>query len=170
MLKTALTISQTTVLDYSKLRKFADDNFKFDENGRKFSKRVKNTVGKGEIAHDEQFLLFPQCFKRHVQKIHKNQGLFGKGLKTIQHCTVITLDLPLFVWFQYYHKYSPVYNIPSHREACFPTLSPPRCLKACTSDRYSHIYNLQGTTTYPINPLAADKNFSLSESKTFYSC
>ena len=22
----------------------------------------KNTVGKGEIAHNEQFLLFPQCF------------------------------------------------------------------------------------------------------------
>ena len=23
---------------------------------------LKNTVGKGEIAHNEQFLLFPQCF------------------------------------------------------------------------------------------------------------
>ena len=26
------------------------------------TKRAENTVGKGEIAHDEQFLLFPQCF------------------------------------------------------------------------------------------------------------
>ena len=26
---------------------FSDDNFKFDENGRKLSKRVENTVGKG---------------------------------------------------------------------------------------------------------------------------
>ena len=42
----------------------ADDNFKFDENIRKFSKRVKNTVGKGEIARYEQFLLFPQCFQK----------------------------------------------------------------------------------------------------------
>ena len=42
--------------------KFADDNFKFDENGKKFSKPVENTVGKGEIARYEQFLLFPQCF------------------------------------------------------------------------------------------------------------
>ena len=25
-------------------------------------KTFENTVGKGEIAHDEQFLLFPQCF------------------------------------------------------------------------------------------------------------
>ena len=45
--------------DSSKLKEFADDNFKFDENGRKFSERVENTVGKGEIARYEQFLLFP---------------------------------------------------------------------------------------------------------------
>ena len=38
--------------------------FEFDKNGKQFSKRVENTVGKGEIAHDEQFLLFPQCFQR----------------------------------------------------------------------------------------------------------
>ena len=46
------------------LKEFADDNFKFDENGRKLSKRVENTVGKGEIACYEQFLLFPQCFQK----------------------------------------------------------------------------------------------------------
>ena len=44
------------------MKEFADDNSKFDENGRKLSKRVENTVGKGEIARYEQFLLFPQCF------------------------------------------------------------------------------------------------------------
>ena len=71
------------------------------------AKRVKNTVGKGEIAHYEQFLLFPQCFqkacfpgaskevivwewvKRNFSFSHsvfkrpqtrKDQGLFGKGL------------------------------------------------------------------------------------------
>ena len=38
--------------------------FKFDENGRKLSKQVENTVGKGEIARYEQFLLFPQCFQK----------------------------------------------------------------------------------------------------------
>ena len=52
------------ILDPSKLKEFADDNFKFDENGRKLSKWVENTVGKGEIAHYEQFLLFPQCFRK----------------------------------------------------------------------------------------------------------
>ena len=48
----------------SKLKEFADDNFKFDENGRKLSKRVENTVEKGEIARYKQFLLFPQCFQK----------------------------------------------------------------------------------------------------------
>ena len=57
-------ITRRQILDSSKLREFADDNFKFDENGRKLSKRVENTVGKGEIAHYEQFLLFPQCFQK----------------------------------------------------------------------------------------------------------
>ena len=52
------------ILDSSKLKEFADDNFKFDENRRKLSKQVENTVGKGEIACDEQFLLFPQCFQK----------------------------------------------------------------------------------------------------------
>ena len=48
----------------SKLKEFAAVNFKFDENGRKFSKWEENTVGKGEIARYEQFLLFPQCFQK----------------------------------------------------------------------------------------------------------
>ena len=51
-------------LDSSKLHVFADDNLKLDENGRKFSKRVENTVEKGEIARYEQFLLFQQCFQK----------------------------------------------------------------------------------------------------------
>ena len=51
------------ILDASKPRGFADDNFRFDENGRNISKWVENTVGKGEIARFEQFLLFPQCFQ-----------------------------------------------------------------------------------------------------------
>ena len=41
-------------------RKKLDDNFKSVENGRKFAKRIEINVGEGEIAHYEQFLLFPQ--------------------------------------------------------------------------------------------------------------
>ena len=52
------------ILDRSKLKQCADDNCKFDENSRKFSNWVENTVGKGEIACYEQFLLFPQCFQK----------------------------------------------------------------------------------------------------------
>ena len=29
-----------------------------------FNKLFENTMEKGEIAHNEQFLLFPQCFQR----------------------------------------------------------------------------------------------------------
>ena len=31
------------ILDCSKRKEFADDNFRFDENGRKLSKQVENT-------------------------------------------------------------------------------------------------------------------------------
>ena len=56
-----LTLSQTTNF---RLKEFADDNFKFDENGRMFSNPIENTVEKGEIARYKQFLLFPQCFHK----------------------------------------------------------------------------------------------------------
>ena len=59
-----LTYNQMTILDSSKLKEFADNNFKFDKNGRKLFKWVENTVGKGEIARYEQFLLFPPCFQK----------------------------------------------------------------------------------------------------------
>ena len=59
-----LTLTRRQILDSSKLKEFADDNFKFDGNGTKLSKEVENTVEKGEIARYEQYLLFPQCFQK----------------------------------------------------------------------------------------------------------
>ena len=47
-----------------KPKEFADNNSKFNENGTYFSKGVESTVGKGEIARYEQFLLFQQCFPK----------------------------------------------------------------------------------------------------------
>ena len=83
VLHLTLTLSQTTFfLDSSKLKEFSDDNFQFDENGRRSSKLVENTAGKGEIARYEQFLLFPQCFPKTYCRHVKNQGLFWKGLTT----------------------------------------------------------------------------------------
>ena len=40
------------ILDSSKLKEFTDHNFNFHENGGKLSKRVENTVRKGEIARN----------------------------------------------------------------------------------------------------------------------
>ena len=64
MSPTLNSLPNDTILDRSNLKQSADDNFKFDENSRKFSKRVENTGGKGEIARYEQFLLFQQCFQK----------------------------------------------------------------------------------------------------------
>ena len=70
------------ILDSSKQKEFADDDSKFDENDKKISEQVENTVGKREIAHYEQLLLFPQHFEEFVLQTCKNKGLFiGNGLK-----------------------------------------------------------------------------------------
>ena len=92
--KRDLSHYQTTILDSSKLKEFADNNFKFDENGKKLSKRLENTVGKGEIARYEQFLLFPQCFQKACFPGASKMSLCGNGLnicrkyRTILACAV----------------------------------------------------------------------------------
>ena len=73
------------ILDRSKLKQSADGNFTFHESSRKFSKRIENTVGKGEIAHYEQFLLFPQCFQILVSQGVKKVSLCGNGLICCLH-------------------------------------------------------------------------------------
>ena len=71
------TFPKQQILDSSKLSELADNNFTLDENGKKFSKRVENAVGKGEIAHFEQFFLFPQCFQ--IRRYVKTRACVGKG-------------------------------------------------------------------------------------------
>ena len=70
-----LTLSQTTHFKLLQIHS-ADDNPKFYENSRQFSKRVENTVGKGEIACYEQIFPFPTVFSK---------GLFPMGIKRC-HC------------------------------------------------------------------------------------
>ena len=42
---------------------------------------VESAVGKGEIARYEQFLLFPQCFRKKLYCRHvKTRAWLGKGL------------------------------------------------------------------------------------------
>ena len=52
-----LTLSRKTNVNFFQMREFADDNFKFDDNSRKFSKLIENTVEKGENAHHENIKL-----------------------------------------------------------------------------------------------------------------
>ena len=75
-------MTRRQILDSSKLKEFADDNFRFDESGRKLSKQVENTVGEGEIARYKQFLLFPQFFQK---ACFPGVSLCGNGLKDMNY-------------------------------------------------------------------------------------
>ena len=44
---------------------------------------VENIVGKGEITHNEQFLLFHNVFKSCLLLMHQNEYLWNKGLNVI---------------------------------------------------------------------------------------
>ena len=69
--------SQQQILDSTKLKELADDNFKFDENGRKFSKQLEITVGIGAIY--EQFLLFPVFSKDLYSRLVKTRACLGQS-------------------------------------------------------------------------------------------
>ena len=59
-----LTFNQMTDFRLFQTERVCRWQFQIWRNGRKLSKRVENIVGKGEIAHYEEFLLFPQCFQK----------------------------------------------------------------------------------------------------------
>ena len=62
------------------MTKIADFNLKFNENSEKFFERVENDVGKGETAHYEQLLLFPQCFQKTYTADMQKQGLVWESV------------------------------------------------------------------------------------------
>ena len=55
------------------MKEFADDNFKFDENGRKLSKQVENTI-------TSNFSISHSVFKRFVSQGCQKVSLCGNGL------------------------------------------------------------------------------------------
>ena len=67
------------ILHSSKLKEFAEDNSKLDENDRKFSKQVENTVGKGEIPCYGHFPLFQLFSKDLFCRQVKTRACLGKG-------------------------------------------------------------------------------------------
>ena len=71
LLHDPLSLSQTTNFRHFQTE-FADNNFKFDENGRQFSEGVENTLEKGEIAVTSNFSFSHSDFKRLVLQMHKN--------------------------------------------------------------------------------------------------
>ena len=79
-----LTLSQTT--HFRQLQtEFADNNLKFDENGRMLSKWVKNTQWEKENLLVTSNLSFSHAvFKRLLMQTRKNLGLLGKGLSSLQ--------------------------------------------------------------------------------------
>ena len=62
---------------------FAGDNLKFNENGRKFSKRVENTVGKEKLLVTllvtSNFSSSHSVFKRLIFQTRKKWACLGKG-------------------------------------------------------------------------------------------
>ena len=63
-----------------KLKEFAEDNFKWDENGRKSYKRVENNVEKGE-SRLRAISPFPTVFSKGLYCRHvKTRACLGKGL------------------------------------------------------------------------------------------
>ena len=75
------------ILDFSKLKNFADDNFKFDE------KAESSHTGKKTLLEKEKLLMFSHDdFRTLLQQTHKNQGLFGKKLTLYQTTNFRLLD------------------------------------------------------------------------------
>ena len=74
----------------------------------KFSKKVENTVGKGEIARYDQFLFFPHSvFKRVTLQTRKNKGLFRDSLSPIRQIMLNFYFLCFSAkWMNFSHKYS----------------------------------------------------------------
>ena len=75
-----LTLPKQQVLGSPKLKEFADDNFKYDENGEKFSKRVENAVGKKRNCSLRAISLFPSVFSKVKYYRHvKSRACLGKS-------------------------------------------------------------------------------------------
>ena len=65
--KYTFTLSQSIIFYSSKMKEFTDDTFKPDENGRKFSTQVENTVGKRRNCSARAISPFPTVFPMKFQ-------------------------------------------------------------------------------------------------------
>ena len=68
-----------TNLDCSKLKGFADDNFKFDENGRRLYKQKKKLCGKRRNCWLRAISTFSIVFSNNFCRYVKTRACLGKG-------------------------------------------------------------------------------------------
>ena len=76
----SLTLPNDKILDYSELKEFADDNFKFDQMEETSLNGLKTLWEKEKLLVTSNFSFFLRVFKRLVLQTRENQGLFWKGL------------------------------------------------------------------------------------------
>ena len=99
-----LPFPKQQILDSSKLKEFADDNFKVDKNCESSPKRLKKKPlqKKGEIGPYEQYLLSHSGFERLVLQTREKKGLFEKGsAEQGLNLSILFLFCHLFIFFYY---------------------------------------------------------------------
>ena len=91
------------------MKGFADDSFKFDENGRKFTQMpIELLLEKKKLLLTSN-IFFPSVFKRLKLQTHKTKGLFGNGLTVLLKLVVqIHFTLTLFSPMKRLHSTVPV--------------------------------------------------------------
>ena len=74
------------VIDSSKLKEFADNNLKLDENGRKLSKQIENTAGERRNCSLRAISPIPTVFSKDLYCRHVKTRAYLDKVKT-QHNT-----------------------------------------------------------------------------------
>ena len=94
-----LLFRKREILDSPILKEFADDNFKFDENGRKFTQiPIEILLEKKKLLLTSN-IFFPSVFKRLKLHTHKSRCLFGKGLTVLLKLVVQPYSSHAFIFF-----------------------------------------------------------------------
>ena len=75
------------------MKEFADDHFKFGENGRNLSKRVDNTVGKEKLLVTSNFFFSHSVFKWLVSQGRQKVSLCWNALNPVRGLLERSSDL-----------------------------------------------------------------------------
>ena len=95
-----LLFPKQQTLDSPILKEFADDNFKFDENGRKFTQMPIEVLLEKKRLFLTSNIFFPSVFRRLKLQTHKTRGFIGNGL-TVLLRLVVQIHFTLSLFFSY---------------------------------------------------------------------